>query len=403
MKYIVMLGDGMADHPIASLGNRTPLMAAQKPNMDMIAQKGVVGLINTVPEGMVPESDTANLSVMGYDPLLYSKGRSPLEAASMGIIMQDDETAIRANIVTLEGEGSYEELIMADHSAGEIETSQARLIIEAVQERFGNEFLKFYPGISYRHCLIWRDCPDFTDFSRPHDIIGRRIGDYLPKSESSRPMLELMRASYEFLKDHPVNKQRLSEGKRPANSLWLWSPGKKPSLPSFYERTGLKASVICAVDLIKGIGVCAGMNVPYVPGADGTPGTNYEAKRDKALQELESGADLVYIHVEAPDECGHQGDAAKKIRSIENIDKYILDGLIKTLNARGERFRLLLMPDHPTPVALRTHTRELVPFAVYDSAAEVASNAKGYDEESVKISGIELYKTGAAMDILLEK
>ena len=297
-----MLGDGMADNEIAVLGKKTPLEAANKPCMNYLSSNGFNGLVETVPEGMVPESDTANLAVMGYDPRVYSKGRSPLEAASMGIEMADNETAIRANIVALGGNGDYEDLIMLDHSSDEIPTEEARILIEAVQEKFGNEFLKFYCGISYRHCLIWKDCPEFNDFSRPHDIIGRRIGDYLPKSESSRPMMELMKASYEFLNSHPLNIEREARGLKKANSIWLWSPGKKPSLPSFKEKTGLNASVVCAVDLIKGIGFCAGMNVPYVEGATGAAETDYKAKRDAAINEFKNGADLVYIHVEAPDE-----------------------------------------------------------------------------------------------------
>lgn len=402
MKYIVMLGDGMADHKVPSLGGKTPLQCAVKPNMDYIASRGEVGLVNTVPEGMVPESDTANLSVMGYDPRVYSKGRSPLEAASMGIEMRGDETAIRANIVTLGGDGDYEDLIMVDHSSGEISTDDARVLIEAVGKEFGSEYRRFYTGVSYRHCLIWRDCPDFTDFSRPHDIIGKRIGEYLPYGENGSEFRRLMRESYGFLSKHPLNKKRVSEGKRPANSLWLWSPGKKPSLPSFYDRTGLKASVVCAVDLIKGIGFCAGMRVPKVPGATGALNTDYSAKREAALAELENGADFVYIHVEAPDECGHQGNPADKIRSIENIDKYILDGLMKELRARGERFRILLMPDHPTPVEVRTHTREAVPYAIYDSGAEKCSGVDIYDEDSVKVSGVELQEGGGVMKLLLE-
>ena len=402
MKYIVMLGDGMADHKVPALGGRTPLMCAHKPNMDYIASHGEVGLVNTVPEGMVPESDTANLSVMGYDPRVYSKGRSPLEAASMGINMRADETAVRANIVTLGGSGDYEDLVMVDHSSGEIPTDEARVLIEAVQEKFGNEYRRFYTGVSYRHCLIWRDYPGFTDFSRPHDIIGKRIGEYLPYGEEGEPMLRLMRESYEFLSEHPLNKRRAAEGKRPANSLWLWSPGKKPSLPSFYEKTGLKGSVVCAVDLIKGIGFCAGMNIPKAEGATGALNTNYAGKRDAALKELKNGADLVYIHVEAPDECGHQGNPQDKIKSIENIDKYILEGLISELRARGERFRILLMPDHPTPVEVRTHTREAVPYAIYDSADEKSSGTDRYDEESVRISGVELPEGGDVMKLLLK-
>ncbi len=401
MKYIVMLGDGMADLPIEALNGKTPLEAANKPSMDFLAAHGLNGMVDTVPEGMVPESDTANLSVMGYDPKIYSKGRSPLEAASMGIEMADNETAIRANIVALGGEGDYEDLIMLDHSSDEIPTEQARVLIEAVQEKFGNEIMKFYCGISYRHCLIWKDCPDFNDFSRPHDIIGRRIGEYLPKSDSSRPMLELMKASYEFLNNHPLNMEREKQGLKKANSLWLWSPGKKPSLPSFQEKTGLKASVVCAVDLIKGIGFCAGMNVPYVEGATGAIETNFAGKRDAAIQELEKGADFVYIHVEAPDESGHQGKADEKVKSIERIDGEILAGVLEYLRSKGERFRVLLLPDHPTPVSARTHTRAPVPFVIYDSEKECQSGIESYSEKNCESSGLYFERGEMLMDLFL--
>ncbi len=401
MKYIIMLGDGMADLPIASLQKKTPLEVAYKPTMDYLASHGINGLVDTVPEGMVPESDTANLAVMGYDPKVYSKGRSPLEAASIGIAMNDDETAIRANIVALGGEGEYEDLTMLDHSSDEIPTEQAKVLIDAVQERFGNEFLKFYCGISYRHCLIWKNCPEFNDFSRPHDIIGRRVGDYLPESESSRPMRELMKASYDLLNNHPLNIERAKNGLKKANSLWLWSPGKKPSLPSFSEKTGLKASVVCAVDLIKGIGFCAGMNVPLIEGATGTLDTNYIGKRDAAIKELEQGADLVYIHVEAPDECGHQGKVDDKIKSIEEIDKNILSGMYEYLKSKDEPFRILLLPDHPTPISARTHTRAPVPFVFYDSENEKTSSVSAYSEENAKSSGIYLDKGEKLMELLI--
>ncbi len=402
MKYIVMLGDGMADNPIAVLNKKTPLEAANKPIMDYLAAHGINGMVDTVPEGMVPESDTANLAVMGYDPRVYSKGRSPLEAASMGIKMEDDETAIRANIVALGGNGDYEDLIMLDHSSDEIPTEHARILIDAVQERFGNDFMKFYCGISYRHCLIWKDCPDFNDFSRPHDIIGRRIGEYLPKSEESRPMYELMKASYEFLNNHPLNIEREKNGLKRANSLWLWSPGKKPSLPDFNEKTGLKGSVVCAVDLIKGIGACAGMNVPYVEGATGAVETNFEGKRDVAIKELENGADFVYIHVEAPDECGHQGKAEEKVKSIEKIDNLILDGLFKYLKEKSEPFRVLLLPDHPTPVSERTHTRAPVPFVIYDSENEYDSGIECYSEKTANATGLYLDKGEKLMELLIK-
>lgn len=404
MKYIILVGDGMADLPLTGLGGKTPLSAAQKPGMDYIASKGICGRVNTVPEGMVPESDTANLAIMGYDPRLYSKGRSPLEAASIGIRMQDDETAIRANIVTLtEEEDAYEDKHMVDHSAGEITTEEADELIKAVQAHFGNDILTFYTGVSYRHCLIWKNCPDYTDFSRPHDIIGKRIGDYRPQNASSQAMWELQRASYEVLNNHPVNLARAAAGKRKANSLWLWSPGKKPSLPSFAQMTGLRASVVCAVDLIRGIGLCAGMNAPTTEGATGTLDTNYKGKLESALRELQNGADFVYIHVEAPDECGHQGSYTDKIEAIERIDREILVPLMTHMKALGEPYRLILTPDHPTPVYVRTHTHDAVPFVLYDSAAESDSGITCYCEQSGFDGGVYLDKGEDLIKLLTEK
>ncbi len=397
-----MLGDGMADHPIAQLGKKTPLEVADKPIMNYLASRGINGTVDTVPMNMVPESDTANLAVMGYDPQIYSKGRSPLEAASIGIKMADDETAIRANIVALGGEGEYEELTMLDHSSDEISTDEARVLINALQEKFGNDIMKFYCGISYRHCLIWKNFPEFNNFARPHDIIGRRIGEYLPKGDIAKPMYELMKASYEFLNNHPLNIEREKRGLKRANSLWLWSPGKKPSLPDFYEKTGLKASVVCAVDLIKGIGLCAGMNVPNVVGATGTLDTDYQAKRDTAINELKNGADLVYIHVEAPDECGHQGKVEDKIKSIENIDRYILSGLLEYLKSTGEDHRILLLPDHPTPISARTHTRESVPFVLYDSVNEKESGIGIYSEISGREGNYHLERGEMLMELLVK-
>ncbi len=402
MKYIILVGDGMADLPLAELGGKTPLSAAEKPAMDYIASRGLNGRVNTVPEGMVPESDTANLAIMGYDPRVYSKGRSPLEAASIGIKMQDDETAIRANVVCLsEEEALYEDKRMIDHSAGEISTEEADELIKAVQKAFGNEFRTFYTGVSYRHCLIWKNCPDFTDFSRPHDILGKRIGDHAPVNLSSRPFWELQKASYDLLNQHPVNLARAAAGKRKANSLWFWSPGKKPALPSFTEKTGLTASVVCAVDLIRGIGLCAGMNAPVTEGATGGLDTNYAGKLNTALREMENGADFVYIHVEAPDECGHQGSYPEKMEAIRRIDSQILKPLLEHFGKTGERFRLLLTPDHPTPVYVRTHTRDAVPFVLYDSHGETDSGIRTYCEQSGFDGGLYLEKGEELLNLLL--
>ena len=404
MKYIILVGDGMADLPLAELGGKTPLSAAEKPAMDYIASRGLNGRVNTVPEGMVPESDTANLAIMGYDPRVYSKGRSPLEAASIGIKMQDDETAIRANVVCLsEEEALYEDKRMIDHSAGEISTEEADELIKAVQKAFGNEFRTFYTGVSYRHCLIWKNCPDFTDFSRPHDILGKRIGDHAPVNLSSRPFWELQKASYDLLNQHPVNLARAAAGKRKANSLWFWGAGTKPSLESFESKTGLKGAMISAVDLLKGIAVGAGMKVLHVPGATGGLHTNYEGKADAAIQALlEDGCDFAYVHVEAPDEMGHQGSVENKIKSIENLDRRVISRIKDALDDSGEPYRMLICPDHPTPIRCRTHTSDPVPYILYDSTCQRKSLAR-YSEHEALLTGIYEPQGYKLMERLLNK
>ena len=399
MKYIVMLGDGMADLPIASLGKKTPLEAANKPMMDYLASKGINGIVDTVPEGMVPESDTANLAVMGYDPRIYSKGRSPLEAASMGIAMNDDETAIRANIVALGGDGEYEDLIMLDHSSDEIPTEEARVLIEAVQERFGNDFMRFYCGISYRHCLIWKDAPEKVEFMRPHDILGQKISGYLPPE----PFLTLQKKSYDILSKHPVNLDRISRGLRPANSLWLWSPGKKPALPSFAQKWGLSGAVISAVDLIKGIGLCAGMRSIDVPGATGNVNTNYTGKADAAVKAFRDGTDFVYIHVEGPDECGHRAELDNKVTAIERIDREILRPVFDYLARCGEDYKIMILPDHPTPICTRTHAMDPVPFLIYDSANEKVSGVDCLDEENAASTGLYVENGYKLLDMMIVK
>lgn len=397
MKYIILVGDGMADIPMKELDGLTPLNVADKPGMNFLTQNGINGRVFTVPEGMTPESDTANLSLMGYDPKKYSKGRSPLEAASMGIEMLPEDTAIRTNLVALSDDNKpYEEKTMLDHSADEITTDEAGILIGALQERFGNENLHFYTGVSYRHCLIWKNCPEFTDFSRPHDILDQKITDHLPKNISSRPMLELMKNSYELLNNHPVNINRAKRGLKKANSIWLWGPGKKPNLPLFKDKTGLNASVVCAVDLIKGIGLCAGMKAPYVEGATGNINTNYKGKLDTAIKELQNGADLVYIHIEAPDECGHRGELDNKIKAIELIDKQVLVPLLEYMDKNMTPYKLLLTPDHPTPIYARTHTMDAVPFVIFASENKRPSGLMIYDEQS-GFDGKLCFNTGEAL------
>ena len=380
MKYIVMIGDGMADYPVEALGGKTPLEVAVKPRMDDMARNGIVGFVHNVPVGMVPESDTANLAVMGYDPKVYSKGRSPLEAVSMGIDMKEDETAFRINTVALTEGDVYEEQTILDHSADEIPTAESRQLVETLEKELGDDIRTYYPGVSYRHCLIWKNAPALCDFTRPHDILGRKIGEYLPKGEVGAPYLDIMKKSYEILKNHPVNLDRKKRGLLPANSLWIWGPGKKPQLTSFADRYGLKATVISAVDLIKGIGLCAGMNSVDVEGATGNIHTNFAGKAKAAADALLlDGQDYVYVHIEAPDESGHRAELENKIKSIEEIDK-VIAYIEKRLTDAKEDYRILVLPDHPTPLALRTHTIDAVPYVLYDSRQNVPSDAKSYDE-----------------------
>lgn len=369
MKYLIVIPDGMADEPIAELGGLTPMEKANKPEMDLLVKEAFVGTVSNVPKGMVPESDTANLAILSYDPKVYSKGRSPLEAVSMGIEMKPEDTAFRCNVVTLSDNGEdYDDKIILDHSADEISTPEADLLIKALEEKLGNETRRFYTGISYRHCLIIKNGNDRYDFTRPHDILGKRISDYLPKKENGgEEFYRLMHDSFEILNHHPVNEERRRRGLRPANSAWLWSPGKKPQLPSFYEKWHLNGAVISAVDLIKGIGLCAGMRSIDVPGATGNVHTNYKGKADAAIKAFEEGTDLVYVHVEAPDECGHRAELDNKILSIEKIDSEILSPVVAYLRNRKEDFRVMVLPDHPTPIRLRTHTIDPVPFFIYAS------------------------------------
>lgn len=393
MKYLVILGDGMADYKIKELGNKTPLEVAYKPSIDFISKNGFNGVAKTVPDDMVPESDTANLAILGYDPKIYSKGRSPLEAASMGLEMTPSQYAFRCNVVTLSDDEKYEEKVMLDHSAGEITTKEADEIIKTIEKELSNEFRHFYTGVSYRHCLLWDNPPGYDkneriyDFSRPHDIIGKKIKDYLPHGEVGDSYKELFVKSAEILKNHPINVKRRAEGKNTANSIWLWSPGKKPQLSNFTEKFGLKGTVISAVDLIKGIGLCAGMKSIDVEGATGNYKTNYEGKAQAAIKAFEEGSDFVYVHVEAPDECGHTADVNNKVKSIEDIDAKILTPLIKYLRESGDDYKILVMPDHPTPCSIRTHSHENVPFAIYDSRKELHQNVPSFSEDNALITG----------------
>lgn len=385
MKYVVVLGDGMADEPIARLNGRTPLAYANTPALDALSQKSEIGMVSTIPEGMKPGSDTANLSVMGYDPKKYYSGRSPLEALSIGVPMKDTDIALRCNIVTLsEEEGiPFAKRRILDHSSGEIETEDCAVLLRAVMEELDRPPYHFYVGTSYRHCLIWEN-GEVEELTPPHDVLGREIGPYLPDDKN---LHEMMVRSYEILKNHPINVKRRQEGLNPANCCWFWGAGTRPSLPSFYEKTGKKGIMISAVDLLKGIAVGAGMDVAGVEGANGGLDTNYEGKTQAALDALvRDGYDFAYIHIEAPDEMGHQGSVEKKLQAIEYLDRRVVAPLTAGLDASGLDYRLMVLPDHPTPIRLRTHTAESVPYLIYDST-NVQKNNWSYNEAEAILSG----------------
>lgn len=383
MKYIVILGDGMADEPLEALGGQTPLEYAATPVMDELAGKGEIGLAKTVPDSMKPGSDVANLAVMGYDPTKNYSGRSPLEALSVGVKMKDDDVVFRCNIVTLTEDAPYEEKTILDHSAGEISTEDADILMDTIREHFNSEDFRFYTGTSYRHITVWKQ-GRVLDMEPPHDHLGEKIGQYLPREQVFRDMME---KSFELLNNHPVNIKRAAEGKNKANSLWFWGAGTKPSLTGFKEKTGLNGAMISAVDLLKGIAVGAGMRVIEVPGANGSLHTNYEGKARAAVKAvLEEGCDFAYIHVEAPDEMGHQGNIAHKIEAIESLDSKVVALVKREMDASGEDYRLLIMPDHPTPIRCRTHTKDPVPYILYDSTHERKTVAC-YSEKAARATG----------------
>ena len=402
MKYLVLIPDGMADEKIEALGGKTPMAAADKPTTDMLAARSLVGTVSNVPNGMVPESDTANMAILSFDPKVYSKGRSPLEAMSMGLTMEEDHVAYRCNIVTLSDEGEYDEKIMLDHSADEITTAEADELIKALDAALGNDILRFYTGVSYRHCILWHGGNDKYNFMRPHDILGQCIKDHLPHGEDGKVFYELMRKSWDILNHHPVNEARRARGLRPANSIWLWSPGKKPALPSFKAKWELKAAVISAVDLIKGIGICAEMTSIDVEGATGNVHTNYAGKADAAINAFKEGYEYVYVHVEGPDECGHRAETDNKVLAVELIDKKILKPVYEYLVSSGEDFKIMILPDHPTPVRLRTHTIDPVPFMIYSSREDKAGVAH-FTEESAGATGLYVPAGHTLMELLTEK
>ncbi len=399
MKYIVVLGDGMADEPIEQLGGKTPLAYAKTPAMDALAKVSEIGMVHTIPKGMSPGSDTANLSVMGYDPKEYYTGRSPLEALSIGVPMQATDVALRCNLVTLSEEEPYEEKTIIDHSSGEISTEDSAVLLNAVRQALENDIYKFYVGTSYRHCLIWNQGKVVT-LTPPHDVLGQVIGKYLPEDSV---LAQMQKKSYDILVNHPINIERKKQGKNPANSCWFWGAGTKPALSSFEEKFHKKGVMISAVDLLKGIAVGAGMDNITVEGANGGLHTNYEGKAQAAADALlKDGYDFVYIHVEAPDEMGHQGSVEKKVQAIEFLDERVIKYVKEQMDAAGADYRMLVLPDHPTPICVRTHTSDPVPYLLYDSTAP-CQETWNYNEAEAKDSGNDIARGHLMMEYLFSK
>ena len=395
MKYVVVLCDGMADYPVPALGGKTPMMVAKKPHIDALAAKAEVGLVRTVAPGLKPGSDVANMSVLGFDPHRFYTGRSPLEAASIGIDMKDSDVSLRTNLVTLSDKGEpFADKVIEDYCADDISTEEARQLIEAVQAAFGGGKYDFYTGVSYRHCLIWHGgTTELGNMTPPHDITGKVIGPHLSTAETARPLLEMMEKSFDLLKDHPVNKARVAADRRPANCIWLWGEGKRPALRPFEALYGIKGGMVSAVDLLKGIANCAGMEVAEVPGATGYIDTDFEGKAKAALGLLTRN-DLVYVHFEAPDECGHRNEPENKVKAIETIDSRVLPILEKGLE-QYEDYKILLLPDHPTPIVTRTHASDPVPYLLYQKSAP-KTGVDTINEETAKATGIYM-ENGPAM------
>ena len=388
MKYIVILCDGMADTPVPSLGGKTPMEAAHKPHIDALAAKAEVGTATSVPAGMAPGSDVANLSIIGYNPADCYTGRSPLEAANIGIELADTDVAMRCNLVTLSDEASYADKTMVDYCAGDIHTAQADRIIQTLQAELGGGEFDFYTGTAYRHCLVWHGgTTELGKITPPHDISGRVVGEYLPSHPAAAKLLDLMKKSEAILKEHPVNAERRAAGLNPATSIWLWGHGRRPQLQNFKEMTGLNGAMISAVDLLKGIGRLSGMQVCEVEGATGYIDTNFAGKLDAAVNALKSGADYAYIHMEAPDECGHRGEAENKVKSIEMIDEIVVGPLLKQLPELGD-FTILVCPDHPTPIACKTHVSDPIPYLLYRSNDERDSGVSTFTEATAAATGI---------------
>ncbi|MDV0446748.1 2,3-bisphosphoglycerate-independent phosphoglycerate mutase [Methanosarcinaceae archaeon Ag5] len=421
MKYIVIIGDGMADFPIPELNQKTVLQYAKKPSMDFLAQHGRSGLAVTVPEGYLPGSDVANMSIFGYDPAVYYTGRSPLEAVSMGVPLSGNDLSFRTNLITIGSEDGTVGVngpdlsagYILDYSGGHITSAEAKELILAVDEALGTNQFSFTPGISYRHLLVAKD--NFgknCTFTPPHDVTGQKVSDHFPQApegdleseRAARIYLDMMKASYEILKNHPVNQKRVQEGKLPANCIWFWGQGNAPKFEKFVNIHHKTGSVISAVDLLKGIGICAGLDIIDVPGATGFLDTNYKGKADAAIDALTS-KDFVFVHIEAPDECGHIGDAQKKLQAVEDLDAKIITPLLnfaRESHKKGEPVRILVMPDHPTPVSLKTHTSDPIPFVMYDTRELKVDGVSVFDEQSVKAGAFGTVYAPDLISIMLQ-
>ena len=403
MKYLVLLCDGMADTPNAILGGKTPMELANKPIIDKLAKTAEVGLCKTVGKGLKPGSDVANLSVLGYDPYVCYTGRSPLEAASIGVDLKETDVALRCNIVTLSDEENYSDKTMVDYCSGDISTAEAHKIIETVEKELGNDIYKFYGGVSYRHCLVVDNgTTELGNMVPPHDISGKVIGEYLSDNENAKPLIELMKKSYDILKDHPVNIERRKKGLNEANSIWLWGEGRKPALQNFLEKNGVKGCIVSAVDLLKGIGICADMQTPEVEGSTGYLDTNFEGKANAGIEAFKNGCDLVYLHIEAPDECGHRGEAENKVKAIELIEDRTLKLMLSYLENCGDDYRILIMPDHPTPLEIMTHSSEPVPYLLYDSSKNLGG-VEAFTEREAAATGNFVEHGPDIMEKLLQK
>lgn len=400
MKCVVFLGDGMADEPIAELGGKTPLEAAKHPNMDKIATNGVMGMSITVPDGMAPGSDVANISMIGVDPKTCYTGRSPLEAVSIGVKLGENDVTYRCNLVTLSGETELLDKTMLDYSAGEISSEEAAELIDTMQQHFGSDKTTFYSGVSYRHCLVLKDGKTGALLTPPHDITNQHLQGHLPTGENSSLLIEMMKYSEGAFRDHPVNKKRIAEGKNPATSVWFWGEGTKPALPNFKERYGLNGAMISAVDLLHGIGISMGMKNIKVQGATGNFHTNFKGKGEAAIKALCEGSDFVYIHMEAPDECGHQGQIKEKVWSIEQIDSQVIAPVIEYLEGCGDEWAVMVAPDHPTPISVRTHTKNPIPFA-YCRSSDTAKVQRQYNESAAAATGVFVPKASDLMGILI--